>query len=108
MDVIRLLVETGNVDVNARSRTATQRAATLEDIVWVEEEDEPDPGQATALHELAAGRHWWGVKHAIPYLLSRGADREILNEAGQMALEVAEEYVPRGIFETEAIEALRG
>ena len=108
MDVIHLLVETGNVDVNAQSRTAAQRAATLEDIVWAEEEDEPDPGQATALHELAAGRHWWGVKQAIPYLLSKGADRNILNEAGQTALDVAEEYAPRGIFEAEAIEALRG
>jgi Ankyrin repeats (3 copies) len=108
MDVMRLLVETGHVDVNARSRTTAQRAASLEDIGWAEEEDEPDPGQATALHELAAGRHWWGVTQAIPYLLSKGADRKMLNEAGQTPLKVAEEYLPRGPFETEAIEALRG
>jgi hypothetical protein len=60
------------------------------------------------LHELAAGRHWWGVKQAIPYLWSKGADRKMLNEAGQTPLKVAEDYLPRGTFETEAIEVLRG
>jgi ankyrin repeat protein len=107
MDVVRLLVETGRVDIDARSMTTAQRATSLEGIGWAEEEDEPDPGQATVLHELAAGRHWWGVTQAIPYLLSKGANREMLNEAGQTPLKVAEGYLPRGTFQTEAIEALR-
>jgi hypothetical protein len=58
MDVVRLLVEAGHVDVNARSRTTLEKVESLEDWGSIDDGDEPDPGQNTALHELAGGRHW--------------------------------------------------
>lgn len=81
MGVVRLLVDTGHVDVNAQSRTMSESVTGLKARGWTAIEDEPDPGPNTALHELAMGRHWWGVRQTIVYLLSKGADREMINEA---------------------------
>lgn len=36
MDVVRLLADTGHVDVNARSRTTAERAASREDRGWAD------------------------------------------------------------------------
>lgn len=106
MEVICLIVDTGHVNVNAQSRTRAESVAGLKARGWTDIEDEPDPGLNTALHELAMGRHWWGVRQAIPCLLSKGADREIINEARLIPLTLARKYLPRGVFKAEAIEAL--
>jgi ankyrin repeat protein len=108
MDVVRLLVETGRVNINARCRTMAERVESQEDVGWTDVENEPDPGLNTALHDVATARNWWCVTQAIPYLLSHGADTAVLNEAEQTPLKIAEEYLPWGTFRSEAIEALKG
>ncbi|KAF5720633.1 serine threonine phosphatase 6 regulatory ankyrin repeat subunit C [Fusarium mundagurra] len=59
MDVIRVLVEKKGVDINARGRDGF-----------------------TALHILVTAKEWWQVFHAMPYLLSKGANMEIRDDKG--------------------------
>lgn len=57
---------------------------------WSDFDEEPEPGLKTALHVLAEGYYWWSSALAIPYLLSKGADVDVPNEANQTPLQVAE------------------
>ncbi|EMT64650.1 Serine/threonine-protein phosphatase 6 regulatory ankyrin repeat subunit C [Fusarium odoratissimum] len=81
MEVIRVLVEEKGVDINARGRDGL-----------------------TALHILVTGKEWWRVFHAMPYLLSKGADMEIRDDKGCTPLLYA---VTRwGAFRTAAMKSL--
>lgn len=106
MDVIRLLVEKGRVDVNAKSRTGEEAFADIDRPGMVFEDDAVQPGLNTALHEFSKGFHWWHVEQGIPYLLSLGADVEQRNEAGQTPLELADN-MPKETFTEEASKALK-
>ena len=79
MDVVRLLVEKFDVDVNEHLYMGTYTDNTHYSMVQ----------QGTVLHELAPGKHWWHAFLAIPYLLSRKADTNARNNAGQTPLHVA-------------------
>ncbi|KAF5630659.1 serine threonine phosphatase 6 regulatory ankyrin repeat subunit C [Fusarium sp. NRRL 25303] len=81
MEVIRVLVEEKGVDINARSRDGL-----------------------TALHVLVAGREWWQVFHAIPYLLSKGANIEIRDDKGCTPLLYS--FTKWGAFRTAAMKSL--
>jgi len=80
--VVRLLVEKGRVDVNSRSRTMDEVREDLEGPGDYWGDDLHQPGLNTALHECAKGFNWWQVAECLPYLLSRGADVNLENEAG--------------------------
>ncbi|KAK8004677.1 hypothetical protein PG990_010714 [Apiospora arundinis] len=102
MDVLHLLVEKGAA---RRQRSEPGRAGQLSQIAAFEDDD-PEPGHNTALHEFAKGRHWWQVAQGIPYLLSRGADAEQRNETGQTPLELAQQTEPWPRWETFSPEAV--
>jgi ankyrin repeat protein len=61
MDMVRLLVEDGNVNVNEKERTEDR--SNYLDVKII-------PGK-TALHILAEGNYWWHVE-AIKYLVDKG------------------------------------
>ncbi|EPE10199.1 ankyrin repeat protein [Ophiostoma piceae UAMH 11346] len=105
MRVVRLLVETCAVDVNGRSMTSEQfeAARELPPSEWGSDED-PLP-YATALHELARGRFWWGSTQAIPYLLAHGADVNAKDEQGRTPLDLAREE-PIGTYQREVLALL--
>ncbi len=63
--------------------------------------EELEPGQNTALHQLALGCHWWNVTQGIPYLLASGASLEQQNQADATPLQYALSYLPRRTFVNE-------
>jgi ankyrin repeat protein len=65
MDMVRLLVQEGQVDVNAREHIIRERG-----------DDLPHQG-GTALHVLAAGNFWWQVQ-AIKFLVENGELTDLL------------------------------
>ncbi|KAF5235332.1 hypothetical protein FANTH_11737 [Fusarium anthophilum] len=81
MEVIRVLVEEKGVDINARGRDGL-----------------------TALHILITGKEWWQVFHAMPYLLSKGADMEIRDDKGCTPLLYS--FTKWGAFRTAAMKLL--
>jgi hypothetical protein len=82
MVVVRLLIERLQVDINYRSRTGEEAYAYVDAPGVCYDFDVSQPGLNTALHECAKGFNWWQVKCCLPYLLSRGADVNLENEAG--------------------------
>ncbi|KAH6399837.1 hypothetical protein HBI60_081110 [Parastagonospora nodorum] len=82
MDVVRLLIEKLQVDINCRSRTGEEAYADVDAPGVCYDFDVRQPGLNTALYECAKGFNWWQVKCCLPYLLSRGADVNLENEAG--------------------------
>ncbi|KAF5618913.1 serine threonine phosphatase 6 regulatory ankyrin repeat subunit C [Fusarium sp. NRRL 52700] len=81
MEVIRALVEEKGVNINARGRDGL-----------------------TALHILVTGKEWWQVFHAMPYLLSKGADMEVRNDKGCTPLLYS--FTKWGAFRTAAMKSL--
>jgi hypothetical protein len=95
MDVVRVLVETLNVDVNAR-RNAKPGENSYADSI---------PGGMTALHCLAFGNHWWQAAQGIPFLVTQaGANMELRNDHGETPLQVA--LHSEGVFQKQAAQAL--
>ncbi|KAK5989438.1 Ankyrin-3-like protein [Cladobotryum mycophilum] len=78
MDVVRLLVEKFAVDVNELYYSRE----------WVDGEYKVVP-IGSALHSVAAGRSWWQVHQALPYLLKARADMNIRDRYGQTPLHFA-------------------
>ncbi|KAH7181907.1 ankyrin repeat-containing domain protein [Fusarium sp. MPI-SDFR-AT-0072] len=81
MEVIRVLVEKKGVNINARGRDGL-----------------------TALHVLVTGKEWWQVFHAMPYLISKGADMEVRDEKGCTPLLYS--FTKRGAFRAAAMKSL--
>ncbi|KAG4295066.1 hypothetical protein FPRO06_01650 [Fusarium proliferatum] len=81
MNVIRVLVEEKGVDINARGRDGL-----------------------TALHILVTGKEWWQVFHAMPYLLSKGANMESRDDKGCTPL--LHSFTKWGAFRTAAMKSL--
>ncbi|KAH8799780.1 ankyrin repeat-containing domain protein [Xylogone sp. PMI_703] len=82
MEMVKLLVDKGGVNVNAHQRCREHKKNDYSQYA-----DEPVAG-STALHVLAEGNFWWQVE-AIHYLVERGADVNALDEKGQTPLYVA-------------------
>ncbi|KAK3326714.1 ankyrin repeat-containing domain protein [Apodospora peruviana] len=80
MDVLRFLVETAKASVNAQR---------MEPEVVSGGDGYRYGARAAPLHCLAAGKHWWQVYEALPYVLSRKPDLEIRNESGHTSLHTA-------------------
>ncbi|KAF7954219.1 hypothetical protein EAE96_005348 [Botrytis aclada] len=104
MEMVKLLIEVGQVDTNAHQVTKERNnAEKTENIV---------KGK-TALHILAKGDVWWQVE-AIKYLGEHGAEVDILDDKGCTPLEVASAYtanaseIGRNFFRTKCCEALLG
>ncbi|KAK8087735.1 ankyrin repeat-containing domain protein [Apiospora hydei] len=118
MDVMRLLVgkkdvtgKTMNLNAKSRSGQAFFDAEIDHPGLFWSEENEIEPGNNTALHEFAKGRHWWHVTQGLPYLLAAGADPSQQNEAKQTPLKMAEamllRYGGEEPFTARAVEVLR-
>lgn len=73
LNVVKVLVEEANIDVN--------RISDREGDIY-------KGSNATALHGVAAGRHFWNIK-AFEYLLDHGADIEAINGRGETPLMAA-------------------
>ncbi|KAF5876996.1 putative ankyrin repeat protein [Botrytis fragariae] len=102
MDMVKLLIEIGQVDINARHVTKKRSIVNMtEELIQ---------GQ-TALHILAKGDSWWQVE-AIQYLGEHGAELDILDAKGRTPLEIASTYPENGsaarenFFRTQCCEAL--
>ncbi|KAJ5674215.1 hypothetical protein N7462_009654 [Penicillium macrosclerotiorum] len=78
MEVLKLVVEEFGVNVNAKR---TQR-------IFRDRGHFPSICNGV-LHDLAAGKFWWHVDKALPYLIQMGADINIRNRNGQTPLIVA-------------------
>ncbi|CAI7635530.1 unnamed protein product [Penicillium bialowiezense] len=96
MEVIRILVENMGIDINAKTRKESWESGSYKCIAG-----------NSALHDLAEGRTWWNVHHALPYLIKKGADLELRTGNGDTPLHVAcESYAHRGAFHKEAAKTL--
>ncbi|TGO16290.1 hypothetical protein BTUL_0030g00180 [Botrytis tulipae] len=103
MDMVKLLIEEGQVNVNAYHHVKEKRSDVkmTEELIQVR----------TALHVLAKGEFWWQVE-AIQYLGEHGAELDILDSKGRTALEIASTYTGNGsasrrnLFSTQCCEAL--
>ncbi|KAF7889949.1 uncharacterized protein EAF02_002364 [Botrytis sinoallii] len=102
MDIVKLLIEEGQVDVNAHYVTKRRSDVTMtEELIQ----------GTTALHILAKGKSWWQVE-AIQYLGEHGAELDILDGKGRTPLEIASTYIENGsaarknLFGTQCCEAL--
>lgn len=89
LHVVRLLIERGHADINAHGRTGECEWEHDIERLFLQDGIRRVAGQNTALHEAAKGRHWWHVEHAIPFLLSAGADRQRSNEEGETPLDLS-------------------
>ncbi|KAF7870303.1 hypothetical protein EAF04_004049 [Stromatinia cepivora] len=102
MDMVKLLVEEGKVDVNAHQITKESKNSI---------KTENRIQGTTALHILAEGNFWWQVE-AIRYLGEHGAEVDILDERGRTPLEIASAYsehgsaIGRKFFRPQCCEAL--
>ncbi|PSK36634.1 Palmitoyltransferase akr1 [Elsinoe australis] len=87
MDVVRILVEEMHVNVNEVVRG---EPAGEDDGIKDETDDDSPQKFFTALHYLAAGRHWWQVTHCLPYILRLpGIDIDARNERQETPLHLA-------------------
>ncbi|KAJ5633076.1 hypothetical protein N7490_009415 [Penicillium lividum] len=78
MDVLRLVVEDYGANINAkRTQRIIRNRKNLPSITH------------GVLHDLAAGKVWWHVDQALPYLIRMGADINIRNRNGETPLIVA-------------------
>ncbi|KAM3076481.1 hypothetical protein ACMFMG_007293 [Clarireedia jacksonii] len=93
MDMVRLLVEKGDVDVNGHHYL----------------EDHSTTGNTilgnTALHIASRGRYWWQIE-AIKYLIEKGADVNALNSRKETPLEIACASDSTGYFKLHCAEIL--
>ncbi|KAJ8067271.1 hypothetical protein OCU04_004632 [Sclerotinia nivalis] len=102
MDMVKLLVEEGQVDVNAHQMMKESKNST---------KTENKIQGTTALHILAEGNFWWQVE-ATRYLGEHGAEVDILDENGRTPLEIASTYsehgsaIGRKFFRPQCCEAL--
>ncbi|TEY39691.1 hypothetical protein BOTCAL_0454g00020 [Botryotinia calthae] len=98
MDMVRLLIEEGQVDVNAHH--VTKDRSDFENTETIIQ-------GKTALHILAQGEFWWQIE-AITYLVEHDA----LDEKGRTPLEIASTYIVddstagKDFFRTQCCEAL--
>lgn len=83
MAVIKLLVEAYKVDLDGKHFKTHKQTKGRCDAA---NETSTIFGDSTALHIVASGRAWWHGNLAIPYLLSKGANTEALNEKGETPL----------------------
>ncbi|RFU35297.1 hypothetical protein B7463_g1040, partial [Scytalidium lignicola] len=84
MEMVKLLVTKGQVDVNAHQQIEEKDYRVTGNII---------PG-LTALHVLANGTSWWHVE-AIRYLIENGADIHAVDDKGQTPLDIASTYSNR-------------
>ncbi|KAM0310192.1 hypothetical protein ACHAO8_008360 [Botrytis cinerea] len=102
MDMVRLLIEEGQVDVNAHH--ATKDRSDFDNTETIIQ-------RKTALHILAQGEFWWQIE-AITYLVEHGAEIDALDEKGRTPLEIASTYIVNGsaagkdFFRTQCCETL--
>ncbi|CAD6444566.1 b56e4188-8b5e-4227-84cb-f6daed23db25 [Sclerotinia trifoliorum] len=102
MDMVKLLVEEGHVDVNAHQVIEESKNGT---------KTENEVQGTAALHILAEGNFWWQIE-AIRYLGEHGAEVDILDENGRTSLEIASTYsehgskIGRKFFRPQCCEAL--
>ncbi|KAF4464176.1 ankyrin repeat-containing [Fusarium albosuccineum] len=91
LPMIKLLVEEFGLDVNERSNPRGYIYKL---------------GNATPLHSLACGLHWWNVE-AVEYLLQQGADIEAKNAYGHTPLlaAISSDY-PSGFWKVETVKVL--
>ncbi|EDO02691.1 hypothetical protein SS1G_05168 [Sclerotinia sclerotiorum 1980 UF-70] len=101
MDMVKLLVEEGQVDLNAHQMLREVENGTMTDKIQ----------GTTALHILAEGNFWWQIE-AVTYLGEHGAEVDILDENGRTPLEIASTYsehsskIGRKFFRPQCCEAL--
>ncbi|PQE32944.1 ankyrin repeat domain protein [Rutstroemia sp. NJR-2017a WRK4] len=79
MDMVRLLVEKGNVSVTSYH--------LVEEVISYSATGNIIPG-TTALHNVSKGHYWWQIE-AMRYLIERGADIHALNSVDETPLEIA-------------------
>lgn len=79
LEMVRLLVEDFGVDIDELHGKYKQ----------VDGGYVLDSPKDSALHSLAKGSHWWHVAQALPYLISKGANLEVKNSAGQTPLHIS-------------------
>jgi ankyrin repeat protein len=78
MDVLKLVVEDFGVNMNAK----------LTERIYRDRKYLPTITRGV-LHDLAAGKFWWHVHQALPYLIQMGADVNIQNRDRETPLIVA-------------------
>lgn len=93
MDVLKLVVEHFGAKINAKPIERIYRDGKHLPTI-----------SRGVLHDLAAGRFWWHVDKALPYLIQMGADINIRNRDGETSLIVA--LKSRHPFSKEAFEVL--
>ncbi|KAI9805730.1 MAG: hypothetical protein M1833_005223 [Piccolia ochrophora] len=102
MEMVRLLVTEGRVDVNAHQQ--------VKEMKNYQETGNAVPGP-TALHVLAKGNFGWQVE-AIKFLVGNGARVDALDELGRTPLEIASTQarygtpIRRGFFRPQCCETL--
>ncbi|XHG03952.1 hypothetical protein AWENTII_007236 [Aspergillus wentii] len=80
LDMIKVMVEVFGADVNLQTLQTKRQYHTLDKVT--------DKRHNGALHILAVGKHWWQTE-AMPYLIERGADVDLVNAKGDTPLRIA-------------------
>jgi ankyrin repeat protein len=81
IEIIKALINTCGVDVNAR--------AMLQPTQWAKVKEVKELVQGgTALHVLAKAKYWWQFE-AVTYLIQKGANIDSVNEKGETPLHIA-------------------
>ncbi|KAJ5719638.1 hypothetical protein N7493_007216 [Penicillium malachiteum] len=78
METLKLVIEKLGVNINAKCTERINR----DQVLCLE-------FTRGALHDLAAGKLWWHVNKALPYLIQMGADIDIRNVKGETPLLVS-------------------
>ncbi|ENH72595.1 Serine/threonine-protein phosphatase 6 regulatory ankyrin repeat subunit C [Fusarium oxysporum f. sp. cubense race 1] len=104
VSILSRLVEYGYYEL-VNDCCSPEEAVRFDDAQWVMEQgvEELEPLLVTACH-LVTGKEWWRVFHAMPYLLSKGADMEIRDDKGCTPLLYA--FTRWGAFRTAAMKSL--
>ena len=92
MDMIRFLVETMGVDVNAQVR--------------VNQYGGPHILHEGALHYLVRGLNWWQTRQALPYLLEKGANVNLQDQEGNTPLRASLDRIKSILFDQHPIRIL--
>ncbi|KAJ5366647.1 hypothetical protein N7541_000588 [Penicillium brevicompactum] len=96
MEVVQILVEKLGVNINTNCRKLSYETGGAKTIA----------GNGV-LHGLAKCQTWWGVHHALPYLIKKGADLGLRNGDGDTPLHVACSPIDwKGVFYKEAVKTL--
>jgi len=101
MDVIRVLVETFDVDVNAQTLQHPYDHTTGDMGAY-----RPAIRHESALHILVRGEHWWQTAQALPYLIQHGADLDLKDADGLTPLHAAFEHLGFLSFNQRAVTVL--